>query len=64
MKVYYVKDRMYIDGVLYGLVSIPLHKTKTSAEERAKRYRQRGISARIIKIAPAKYAVYAKVQRR
>jgi len=37
----------YIDGKRYGLVSIPLHKTKSSAR-------------RVMKIDAGKYAVYSR----
>jgi hypothetical protein len=50
----------YIDGKRYGLASIPLHKTKTSATQRADRYRKAGFNARIIKIDAGKYAVYTR----
>jgi len=51
-----------INGKRYGLVSIPLNKTKKSAEERAERYRKKSGSARVIKY-PKGYAVYSKVMR-
>jgi len=50
----------YIDGKRWGLVSIPLHKTKTSAGQRADRYRKSGFNARVLKIDAGKYAVYTR----
>ena len=48
------------EGKRFGLVSIPLHKTKTSANERAERYRKKGFNARVVKIEPGRYAVYSR----
>ena len=50
----------YIDGKRWGLVSIPLHKTKSSASLRADRYRKKGFNARVLKIDAGKYAVYSR----
>ena len=52
--------RIYINNKRYGLVSIPLHKTKKSANERAERYRKKGFNARVIKIDVGRYAVYSR----
>jgi hypothetical protein len=50
-------QRKTFDGKIFGLVSIPLHKTKKSSEERAERYRAKGFNARVTKY-PKGYAVY------
>jgi len=52
-------QRKVFDGEVYGLVSIPLHKTKKSALQRAGRYRKAGNLARISKFSKG-YAVYSK----
>lgn len=50
----------YFNGKRYGIVSIPLHKTKLAANQRATRYRAAGRLARVLKIDKGKYAVYSR----
>ena len=52
-------QRKIFNGERYGLVSIPLHKTKKSALERASRYRKAGNLVRVEKYTKG-YAVYSK----
>ena len=54
----------YINGERWGLVSIPLHKTRSSANARADRHRKAGWNARVLKIDTGRYAVYTRRKRK
>ncbi len=57
-----IPQRKIFDGERYGLVSIPLHKTKKSALARAGRYKKKGHNVRIKKYSTG-YAVYSKSRK-